>query len=427
MATTNLLLKGSKNPSNIYVRFTNTRAIDFMVPTGIFINPAHFDKKNQKIRNLIEIPNRDEINSKLSKLKIHILDEYNFGYMNGIITDKNWLNETVNKFFNRPKGEDKKKNSDHLIYLSSFATWWLDTKAEKFKVKADKYMDERTKAHYTILKNLIIEFEGKNKIQLRNITEEIMDNFAEFLSEKKYAKATAARMISRLKFFCARAEAENIEVNKNYKKRVFVAEEEVDYKHPYLNEDEINVIFKKDLSHDESLSNIRDNFIIGLRTGLRVSDFLTRLSTENLSEDFIEIRTLKTKTWVSVPLHNQVKSILQKRGGLLPPKVSEQEFNRQVKILAQICDIDYEMLGAIIEVDEKTKIKRKKIGMYKKYLLISSHICRRSFATNLFGKIPNSTICALGGWKTEDMMLKYIKQTSRESAMILKNHWEKQV
>jgi hypothetical protein len=41
-------------------------------------------------------------------------------------------------------------------------------------------------------------------------------------------------------------------------------------------------VFKLDLRHDDLLDNVRDNFIIGLWTGLRVSDFLTRLKLEDL-------------------------------------------------------------------------------------------------------------------------------------------------
>jgi hypothetical protein len=54
------------------------------------------------------------------------------------------------------------------------------------------------------------------------------------------------------------------------------------------------------------------------------------------------------------------------------------------------------------------KVKRNKVDNYKKYLLVSSHICKRSFDTNLYGVIPNSVIQNVGGWATEKMMLHYI-------------------
>jgi hypothetical protein len=42
-------------------------------------------------------------------------------------------------------------------------------------------------------------------------------------------------------------------------------------------------------------------------------------------------------------------------------------------------------------VDPKTKVKRKKVKVYK-YELITSHSCR-SFVSNHIGKLPNSELC----------------------------------
>jgi ribonucleotide reductase alpha subunit len=80
----------------------------------VYINPLHWDKKNQKIRNVIEIENRDEINSKLAKLKIHIIDEHNIAFMDGKIIDKQWIDNSISKFLLRPK---KTKSNQIFIYL----------------------------------------------------------------------------------------------------------------------------------------------------------------------------------------------------------------------------------------------------------------------------------------------------------------------
>ena len=426
MASVNLIIKGNKNPTNIYVRFLQGKLFDLSAGTGIYVNPQNWDKKNQKIKNVIEVKNKEEINSKLAKLKIEILDKFNLDYSNGEIIDKSWINRTVSEFFNQPETELKKENATRLIYLSDFAEHWITEKAPFYKVSASKLMDKKIIGHYKKCIELIREFEGKNKIYFKGITTKLMDDFSNFLTEKEYATETASRIISRFRFFCTRAENdENIKVNQNYKERVFLKERNlIKYKDPYFNEEEINVIFKKDLSYNETLDNARDNLIIGLWTGLRVSDFLTHLNTSNIQDGFIEIKTQKTKKWVSIPIHYQVQKILDKRFGILPVKIADQTFNKLIKNIAQICEFDELMHGAVMEVDKRTGVKRKKVGVYPKYKLVSSHICRRSFATNLFGKIPNSDICALGGWSKEDMMLKYIKKTNRESAMVLKKHWE---
>ncbi|PKH68150.1 integrase [Flavobacterium sp. ALD4] len=424
MATINLILRTKKNPANIYARFTNSRSLDITVSTGVFVDPSVWDKRNQKIRNVITVQNRDELNSTLAKLKINIIDEFNSSYTQGKLITQDWLKDIISKFFLRPKHEIKKINLNHHIYLTDFATWWLEEKAPKWKVKAGKYMDAKTKKHYKILNDIIIRFEGRNKIKLREIDNDLLSDFSEFLTNEKYAEITAKRMVGRFKFFCTRSEELGFEVNSNYKQTVFVAKDEEEYKHPYLSVDEINKVFKLDLSHDNTLENVRDNFIIGLWTGLRVSDFLTRLKIEDLKDDYINIKTLKTGTWVSLPIHDHIQTILNKRGGFFPSKISEPKFNKHIKTICQLVDIDEEMIGGVTEVDEKTKTKRKKVKVYKKHELVTSHICRRSFVTNHIGKIPNSELCKLGGWATEDMMLHYVKSTSRQSANELKKYWD---
>jgi hypothetical protein len=67
MATINLSIRSKKNPANIYLRFSNTKAVDIWSPIGVY-KSASLGQENQKIRNVIEIENRDEINSKLAKL-----------------------------------------------------------------------------------------------------------------------------------------------------------------------------------------------------------------------------------------------------------------------------------------------------------------------------------------------------------------------
>ena len=82
------------------------------------------------------------------------------------------------------------------------------------------------------------------------------------------------------------------------------------------------------------------------------------------------------------------------------------------------------MVGGITKVDPDSKVKRKVIGNYKKWELVSSHICRRSFATNLFGLIPNQDIIKILGWSSDKMLYKYNKTTNKESADKLKALWK---
>jgi hypothetical protein len=69
-------------------------------------------------------------------------------------------------------------------------------------------------------------------------------------------------------------------------------------------------VFKLDLRHDDLLDNVRDNLLLDYG---RDYEYLTfRLKLEDLSDGYINIRTLKTKTWVSLPVHEQIEMILNK-------------------------------------------------------------------------------------------------------------------
>lgn len=425
MATLKLLISGKKSPTEIKIRYLNGRAIDIIAGTKLFVEAKNWDEKNQKIRNVISVPDRDKINSKLIELKLHIFNSANSDFMDGEILNRIWLEKCIAKFFNRPSVDAKKAIEYHKLYLSDFADWWLKEKAPKYKVSAEKYMDERTISHYTILNNLIKKYEGKDKIKFAAIDDILLDNFSEFLTTQKYAEKTAKRMIGRFKFFCGRAEAENIIINQAYKNRVFVAKEKHDYKEPYLDEVEINKIFNLDLSKDTTLENVRDNLIIGLWTGLRVSDFNNKLKLDNFHDDFIEIETEKTKTFVSIPIHWMVAAILKKRKGSLPEKISDPKFNKHIKTICKRLKFNQMMTGGVSTVDPVTKIKRKVVKLYEKHELVTSHICRRSFATNNYGTVPNSTLMAICGWASEEQMLDYIKKTNREHAETLKKVWDK--
>jgi len=422
MASLKYEIHSKKDYANLYVRLSYGRGFDFRFKTNLSIQVSKWSNEKQLI---LDNTNSQiiELNKKLSDLKFYLINAFNLDYSSGVYVDKSWLEEKTNLFLNRPIA-DKKDNSSR-IYYTDFATWWMINKSPKHKVSANNFMGERTINQYENLILIVKKFEGKNKIKFTSINSDFLDSFSNYLFASKYSKSTSKRMITRFKFFLSRAEEEGIKIHSSYKKKTFVIENEnEDFKRPHFSYDEINILYKKDLSFNKTLEDVRDNLIIGLWTGLRVSDFLKRLDVSNIDGDFIKIKTKKTKTWVLIPIHNQVKEILKKRMGFFPPKISDQRFNDYIKIIAQICDFDKEMTGTISKVDPVTKEKRNVIGVYKKYELVTSHICRRSFATNLRGEVSDQVICDLGGWKTVDMMLNYIQETEMESALIVKKLWE---
>jgi site-specific recombinase XerD len=424
MATVTLYLRGKKNPKSIYARFISGRGIDIARSTNQFVNDVHWDSGREKIKNVTDVPNRDKINQKLATLKIAIVDQFNLDFSEGELIDGDWLSEVIKKHFNRPKNEEKKVNLDHHIYYLDYVRWWLDNKSKTWKTEKNTYLSDKAIGQYESFYKIADKyFKEKNiRLKFKTISSEDLDGFVTYMEDvEKYAESTVARHLVRFRFFCNRAVGEkvSIDVNKNVNERVFVTKK-VDILEPYLNEKEIDLIFNYDFSYDQEYDNVRDGLIIGVWTGLRISDFNNQLNITNIKNNYLEIKTSKGGVWTTIPLHPMVKAIIDKRFGMLPAKVSDNKFNKTVKVICRIVGLKEVIAGKLHDAE----INRDVPGMYEKYKLVSSHICRRSFATNLFELVPNSVIMSVGGWKTEKMMLHYIKKSKREHADILKKTWE---
>jgi site-specific recombinase XerD len=187
----------------------------------------------------------------------------------------------------------------------------------------------------------------------------------------------------------------------------------------YLSTQELADLEKLDLSFNPAYDKVRDLFLIGCHTGLRMSDF-SRLTSHHIKEGFITIEQKKTKDNVVIPVHSVVKKILKKYNGDLPGAISGQKFNEYLK---EICKKVPALTGN--ESKRQTRGGFKTITTLQKWKMISSHTARRSFCTNEYLKgTPALTIMKVSGHKTESSFLKYIKISSKEHAEKMKQLWE---
>ena len=136
---------------------------------------------------------------------------------------------------------------------------------------------------------------------------------------------------------------------------------------------------------------------------------------ESKTRKFIDVSQRKTDKKVSIPLLPPVENILQKHKGKFPRALSPQKYNSYIKEVGKIAGLDTLTKGKILKKVAKDK-NRKVLGSYPKYKLITSHIGRRSLATNYYGIIPSSYLKNITGHGTEAMLLSYIGKTSKDTA-----------
>lgn len=407
---------GRKSTKKIYVRLYQNK-LDISCSTDLIILEGDWDAENEHSKS------DSNLNVVLANLKLEVLKAYNSSLSKGIVFSQSWLKNVIKTTFSRPIHEKNFVNEDYTIYFSDFAEYWMKQHAPKWKTSARKLMSKVLVSQYS---KFIDDFRGYEatlpaKIMLKSFSQEDMYDYIDFLQNDKYAVSTISRnFLGRIYFFLNRAKAMKLEVSEGYNENIYLEDEQDEIDGVYLNEIEIKAIYDLDLSHDELLDNCRDSFVMSCYLGLRVGDFMTKLVTENIKDGFVTIKTQKTNALIKVPLHKYVKEILSKRFGQLPMKVNASEYNKQIKILGQLANIDNQVYGSLFDKDKQRKVK----GYYKKYLLLSSHVARRSMATNLHGKVDGNVIMSCLGWSSSTMANYYNKTTKTEYAEQLKSHWE---
>lgn len=403
----------TKKQSRIIVR-CQKKDLDISCALELFVDESCWDSELQLLAN------SPIVNEKLLELKKTILSEYNNSYVTGQIIGKRWLQSIISSVFDRPSGEKKLVNTDANIYLSAFANHWLKTDGKTWKVAHNKVIGKTMLGQYQNAVDLLVEFEkfANRKIAMKDIT---IDDFYEFINylqeECGYNISTVERIIGRIRFFCNRANEAGIKISNAYTKRIYLEKEE-EVEIVYLNEEEISKIYNLQID-DENLDNARDNLVLSCYLGLRVSDFMHNLSIDNIKDGIVSIKTKKTGAFVRIPLHDYCKRILNKRFGQLPKKFTEHEYNTLIKIVGQIAEIDNLVFGSLWDNDKKRKVK----GYHPKYKYLSSHVGRRSFSTNLSGKVSDEIIMACAGWSQISMARHYNKTSKKEYANQLNNYW----
>ncbi len=120
----------------------------------------------------------------------------------------------------------------------------------------------------------------------------------------------------------------------------------------------------------------------------------------------------------------KVLEILEKRNGQFPYSFTDQKYNDYIKNVCELAEISQLVFGSIQkEMEKDSKIYRKQEGFYKKWWLVTSHIGRRSFATNFYGTIPTSLLINVTGHSSVVMFLNYIGKSNKDLAMEMGNYF----
>jgi hypothetical protein len=402
MATIKFILQSKNNPANIYVRLVSGRSFDVKTKTNFVINPDDWSVAKQRPKNLKKEALKN-LDAALQNLRNQILECFNKS--NGVV-DLDWLKNAINP---------KKENEIPTDLVRYFDFYLKDREGD---------ISDSRKNSFENLKKKVIEFQGKKTIFIENVNDEFRKNFANHLTEKKYRINTISLYVSFVKTICLHAKKKGLKTSLELDDLVIKQEKVASIFFSFNEIEQIQrvnftktITIKKNVFTPEKLRNIRDWLVISCYSGQRFSDFI-RFSKEMIREQngvkLIEFVQEKTKKRITLPIHKIILEILELRNGNFPPIESHERYNRAIKTIGKLAGIDEIKTMSLASAGRK-----KTETTLPKYNFISSHIGRRSFATNFYGKIPTPLLMSATGHASEATFLIYIGKSSAEQAMEL--------
>lgn len=423
MASIKYSIQSKSDSASIYLRLSMGKSNYIKSRIGLTIDANNWSSRT----GLPKQNNTDnkEFTNKLNKLKIFILDQVNTANSIGEEITNKWLLDKIDFHFNRNQIVE-------IEYLTTYGDKFVDELQFKVSQNNKKGVSDSTKKKYKTIVNKLKNYEtakGK-RLLVRDVDLKFHKEFMRYLSEvDKLSDNTVGRYLKVVKTICLDAQRNGIQISDQIPHfKGFTVKSPI----VTLSFDEIDQIKKKEFVN-ENHQIARDWLIIGCYTGQRVSDLMimNKGMIESIQNfEFIVLTQKKTGKLVQIPIHQEVRQVLDKRNGEFPPLfnlnlvVNNVLFNRYLKQLCKIAEIDEVVEGN--RYNEGTD--RYENGQFEKHLLISSHVCRRSFASNFYAnrKYPTPLLMNITAHSTEKMFLEYIGKKPIDYGLQLAEIWAKE-
>jgi integrase len=404
MATVHYLYRSTREKGLLEVRLQHLNLI-WTAKSKIEVTKTFWNTQRKIKTRDIAIKNEQiRVSKECSELENFII-----GSLKGTVPEalpKDWLKGILNP-------TDKTVNKVIPTTLVDYIDYYIEYERHAKRT-------ESTKKRFNVIKNKLQRMEEwrKRPILIKEIGIDFLNEFIDYCLLQNYSQNTIQRDFVFIKTFCIHARGLGLETHLHLNNKQFkVSKAPVDK--IYLTLEEIDIIQKIE-GLSESLKNVRDWLVISCFTAQRVSDFMrfnsSMIRTENGVRK-LQFKQQKTEKNMTVPILPKVTEILAKNNGEFPTPISDQKYNDYLKELCEIAGFTQKVKGSkMIEVNGNF---RKVEDYYRKCDLVSSHIGRRSFATNFYGEIPTPILMSVTGHTTENMFLEYIGKSKDDRSLEL--------
>ena len=415
MAKIKYILQSKSETSNIYVRYSINRTTVLKRKTGFIINAKDWsvDKAQPKMgREDLKI-----IKSKLDKLATFINDAHNDGISKGIEFTGDWLQLQIDLFNNKIAVVE-------LDVLTNYIDKYIAEAPYKTNQKKEIGLSIGRIGNLKLFKNVIKRYEeevlGGKSILIKNINLQFVEKYKTWLFDKGYAVNYVGKNIDNIKTICNDAFKNDIETSIQLKNIKSISENNTPENVIYLSDEEQEKIKNTSLTR-EALINAKKWLLLGCLIGQRGGDLLN-ITEKNMKDingiKIIELKQQKTGKLVAIPLLPGALEIIESG---MPYKISLPRFNEYIKDVCQEAELNERIMGRKKPKANSPTVK----DIYPKHEVITSHVCRRSFATNFYGRIPTPILMNITAHGTERMFLNYIGKTTYDNAYQMLEYFSK--
>lgn len=399
---------------SLFFRYRGNRLVH---STGYSILPSEWNFDSQRP---IEKERRNDL------FKIHNkLDEL-ASTCKRIYIENDYGNISVDDFkaeLDREANEKPANSLSKLLAKSEFKREeyfeFIAKEIKEFEVTDMKKSSLKTfKSHAKILREFGEFYNKRELFTYEDVDWNFRLKMIDWLAERNVQLAYGNKTLKILRQFLEAARRQKLHTNTEYQGKGWtIARKKAKGQNVVFTSSELSILAKMKFSGH--LDKIRDICLIGAGTGQRYSDF-SKYKPEQFSNSFngiplISVISDKTDTPAKIPLNifPWLIPVLEKHE-FSTPKMSMQKFNNGVKELADKAGFDDKTLVVNQYMGRKAKVEKLYIAKYK---LVSSHLCRKSFATNLYRMgFRLSQIMPMTGHATESQLREYIGIDNEQNA-----------
>ena len=385
-----------------------------MYSTGLNAHPKDWDFKTQRPVDKVKRPDLWMLRRRLDDIAAYcknIFIEANYGNID-VTNFKKQLDERIGKLnFEKPPLDT---NSNEAQKPSFFE--FLELELEDMKKQGMRHSSwDAFDRHVKVIKHFAREV---RIFDYDDVDWDLRSEIVDWLASRNIKLVYGNKTLSILRQFMERARRKKLHSNTDYQGTGWVIpQKKAVGQKVTLSPDELYILSELKLFGMAEI--VRDLFLIGAGTGQRFSDY-SRYTPNNFYKTvngipILSLISQKTDTPAKIPLNifPWLVPVLEKHS-YTSPKVSMQKFNVYIKDICHKAKFEDQVFIVDQYIGRKAKVKKKYVPKFKQ---ISSHTCRRSFATNLYRMgYRLSQIMPMTGHGTESQLREYIGIDGEENA-----------